>query len=309
MLILIAGVTGNIGKHAARHALNTSHSVRGLGRSPSKLPSDIKDSLESFVVSNNYYDIAALDTACSDVDAIVCAYSGMPELHLDAQLLLLRAAERAGVKRFLAAGWNYDWRNINFGDEPVYDAAIAFHAQAAITSSIRPCHIFSGMLVDVFFGEYFLPGEMGGVWDGKAPAGEKNMDIWGTGDELWNFTTEEDAGKWGVEVVTAPGAEDGGFVSVCSFSCGLNEVKSIYERVRGLEVKVQHRGSVEDLEKLAVVEKEKKGGRRGFWDWHRLWFHLFSVTGRWNLKELQNDKFPNVKATGLDKFLKEHPNI
>lgn len=307
MLILIAGITGNIGHHAAAYALSQSHQVRGLGRSPSKLPAKIKEDLESFVTSSSYYDVGALETACTGVDAIICAYSGMPELHLDAQLLLLRAAERAGVNRFLAAGWNYDWRNIRFGDEPVYDAAIAFHAQVDITSSIRPCHIFSGMLVDVFFGEFFLP-EMGGVWDGKASAREKNMDIWGSGEELWNFTTEEDAGKWGVEVITADGAEHGGFVSVCSFSCGLNQVKETYERVKGIDVKVRRRGTTEELERIAVTEREK-GGRRNFWDWHRYWFHLFCVKGVWNLENLQNNRYPRVQPSSLGDWLRANPQV
>jgi len=37
MLILIAGITGNIGHYAARHAFELGHEVRGLSRSPDKL--------------------------------------------------------------------------------------------------------------------------------------------------------------------------------------------------------------------------------------------------------------------------------
>lgn len=98
MLILIAGITGNLGKHLARAALEKGHQVRGLGRSPDRLDAKTKDQLESFVVSSSYYDIPALDRAMIGVDAVICAYSGRPELVLDGNLLLLRAAERAGIK-------------------------------------------------------------------------------------------------------------------------------------------------------------------------------------------------------------------
>jgi uncharacterized protein YbjT (DUF2867 family) len=37
MLILIAGITGNIGAYAAAYALSQNHQVRGLGRTPKKL--------------------------------------------------------------------------------------------------------------------------------------------------------------------------------------------------------------------------------------------------------------------------------
>lgn len=312
MLILIAGITGNIGQHAARHGIKSNHQIRGLGRSPDKLDASTRSRLESFITNKNYYDIPAIETACASVDAIICAYGGMPELHLDAQLILLRAAERVGVKRFLAAGWNYDWRELRFGiDEPIYDAAMSFHRQAAISSSIKPCHIFSGMLAEVFFGtngqDGFTPKDFG-VWEAHAKGGEKSMDVWGTGDEPWNFTTEEDAGKWGVEVVTRDGAELGGFVNVCSWTSSLNEVKETYERVRDAKVAVRSQGTVEELEKLAIEKRESLGPSQ-FWDWHRYWFHLFCVKGTWNLTSLENDKFARVKPKTLEEFLREHPEI
>lgn len=98
MLILIAGVTGNLGQHIARVALHKGHQVRGLGRSLGKLNTSVAGQLESFVVTSSYYDIPALDQAMIGVDAVVCAYSGRPELALDGNLLLLRAAERANIK-------------------------------------------------------------------------------------------------------------------------------------------------------------------------------------------------------------------
>lgn len=109
MLVLIAGVTGNLGQKIATSLLVRGHKVRGLGRNPAKLPKMIGEHLDSFVYSSAYFDILALDKACKGVDAVICAYQGIPELQLDGQLLLLRAAERAGVRRFIAASWNYDW--------------------------------------------------------------------------------------------------------------------------------------------------------------------------------------------------------
>jgi hypothetical protein len=48
------------------------------------------------------------------------------------------------------------------------------------------------------------------------------MEIEGTGEEAWQFTTDRDAGAWGVEVVTAPGAEKEGLSELCSFEMSLN---------------------------------------------------------------------------------------
>jgi nucleoside-diphosphate-sugar epimerase len=98
MLILIPGITGMVGLPCARAALSRGHTVRGLGRDPDKVPKSILERLESFEIISDIYDIPALDRAVKGVDAIICAYTYASEVVVEGQLLLLRAAERAGVK-------------------------------------------------------------------------------------------------------------------------------------------------------------------------------------------------------------------
>jgi hypothetical protein len=134
------------------------------------------------------------------------------------------------------------------------------------------------------------------------------MDIYATGNEPWFFITEEDAGKFGIELITSSDAENGGFISFCSFKLSLREVADIYSALRGVKVKIVERGTVEELEKKAVEAKEALG-RSNFFGWLRLWFQLFTIRGDWNLTDLANAKFPNVKTTTLQNFLEKHQNI
>ena len=98
MLILIAGITGIVGRHCAEVALAKGHAVRGLGRNPQLLDTTIYSRLEHFEKSTSMFDIPALDRAVAGVDAIICAYAFKPEVVVEGQLLLLRSAERAGIK-------------------------------------------------------------------------------------------------------------------------------------------------------------------------------------------------------------------
>jgi putative NADH-flavin reductase len=98
MLVLIAGLTGTVGQEIVKATLAKGHKVRGLARSPDKLNQDVASALESFVQMKDVYDITAFDNAVQGVDAIVCAWNWAPEVTVDGQILLLRAAERAGVK-------------------------------------------------------------------------------------------------------------------------------------------------------------------------------------------------------------------
>ncbi len=125
MLILIAGVSGNLGRVLAQCGLDRGHRIRGFGRSPTKLPSELLKQLESFVESACYDDRAALDKAVSGVDAVICSYVYHPEAVLDSQLALLRAVERAGIKVYHAQSWDADWTKVRFGDWEHYDAYVS----------------------------------------------------------------------------------------------------------------------------------------------------------------------------------------
>lgn len=135
------------------------------------------------------------------------------------------------------------------------------------------------------------------------------MDVYGTGDEPWYFTSEADAGAFSIEVVTGPDAEKGGFVNLFSWVHSLREVAEIYEKVHpDAKVTIVEKGSVDELEKKAIVERQK-WGRSNFWEYHRLFFQLYTITGVWNLGKLDNEKYPGVERTSLEQFLGQNPEI
>ena len=108
MLILVAGITGFVGLPCAEAALARGHKVRGLARNADKVPKDIRDQLEGFETLPHIYDVDTMNRAVKGVDAVVCAFAGLPEMFVESQLLLLRAAERAKVKvRVLASPTAY----------------------------------------------------------------------------------------------------------------------------------------------------------------------------------------------------------
>lgn len=302
MLVLVAGATGNIGQHLIDSLTKRGHQVRALARNSSKIPSERLEKLEAFVCSESYYDINALDHACAGVDAVISAYAGIPELQLEAQLLLLRAAERAHVARFIAASWNYDWRDMPLGMQESYDPYISFRRHADISSSIRPIYIFSGVLAEVLFsipchGDFSPKNH--GVWDPES----KTMEIFGTGQELWHWTTEKDAAEFAAEIIQRDDASQGGFWTLCSGVNTLPEIARAYERVKGSEVHIQYKGSVSDLRRNAL-EARKQGCPKKYWDYIGWFYQLYTVDGTWTLKDLQNDII-DVPTTSLEAFLRD----
>ncbi|KAF7522263.1 hypothetical protein PCG10_007564 [Penicillium crustosum] len=306
MLVLVAGVTGNLGQKLVHSLISRGHKVRGMGRNLSKMVPEAHSLLESFIECPLFYDVAALDRACTGVDAVICAYGMHPRLQLDGQLLLLHAAERSGVKIFVAASWNHDWRNLELGKHESYDAYVSFRHQVEMTSDIKPIYVFNGIFAETLFSfadhGHFGP-DQPNLWDPK----EKRMKIWGTGHAVWYWTTEQDAAEFTAEILQRDDAVDGGFWNVCSGANSLIEIAEIYEQSQGRKVTLDIMGSVEDLRAKALSAREQ--GDKSHFERYIGWFYqLHAIDGTWTFPKLDNDKL-KAKTTSLEEFWANHPEI
>jgi hypothetical protein len=110
----------------------------------------------------------------------------------------------------------------------------------ALASTIKPWHIFSGILVEVFFGvdgqDGFTPRD-GRVWDPR----EKRMEVWvlemRSGNLLLRRTLDGEMWK----VMTAD------LVAVCSWTSSMKEVKACYEKVKETLVGWEPKEGIEEL--------------------------------------------------------------
>ncbi|KAI1198667.1 NAD(P)-binding protein [Nemania serpens] len=306
MLVLVAGATGNIGQKIIDSLLRRGHQVRALARNPDKLSPATTARLESFVRSATYYDVAALDAACAGVDAVICAYNGSPELQVEGQLFLLRAVSRAGVRVFVSASWNADWRRQALGEHESYDAYHCFRRLAELSSTVRPHYIFSGILAEVLFsapGRVSFSPENHGVWD---PEGRR-VEVWGDLGCRWQWTSEADAAEFAVAVAERDDAADGGYWTVCSGYDAPEDMARIYGQVRGVEVKVDRVGTVEELREKALAGRARSHPTR-MWDYIGYFYVLFLVDGTWTPGPFDNEKL-GVKGTSLEEYLKQNPEI
>ena len=317
MLILIAGITGNLGQDMALAAFNAGHTVRGLGRNPSKLPESISSKLESFITSTSSIDTPAVEKACAGVDAIVCTYSPEPEPSLDGQLILLRAAEKAGVKRFHAASWNLDWSELPLGEHETYDAYISFMHQARTSSAIKPLYTFCGCLAKTLFA---VPGagklEGNSAFWNRLEGGGRKINVLGTGDEMYDFTPEEDAAAFSVALVTSDEAEKGGVYYYESDRFSLKQWKETYERLSGKEVQWNVTGLTAEfadglVKKMRGEAIANNQVNEKYPEYIGLVYVKYLLNGEMGQKRQDRDKFPQVAAhrKTLEDYIKANPDI
>ncbi|KAI6754806.1 hypothetical protein HG530_012558 [Fusarium avenaceum] len=299
-LVLIAGITGALGQRLARAALSKGLRVRGSGRNPGKLSRDLTENLESFVEFKSYDDTGAIERAVKGVDAVICAYQADPVLNIDGCLLLLRAAEKADTKVFVAPTWNSNWTTLKFGDFELYNSLLALSDHAAATSSIKPVYIINGFFADLLL----LPGMGPFESDGKSA----KFHYWGDlHKKKIPWTPMDDAALWTIELLARPevAAGQGG---IYQFQSGVNTFEELaieYERITNVPVEFVKDGSTEDL-RDSLVEARKAGGRANWRDYLWLAWCDMAIQGKW---ELQNPTVMESSPRTFEQVLKERSSF
>ncbi|KAH0429763.1 hypothetical protein CcaCcLH18_08186 [Colletotrichum camelliae] len=302
MLILIAGITGMCGQPCAQVALDWGHQVRGMGRNAGKLADKIAYRLESFVSVAHYYDLEGLRNAVAGVDAVICAYNNSPELVVGAQLALLYAAEKAGVKIFHAASWNYDWTTLQLGEHENYDAYIAFKRTVEISSTMRPLYGFTGGIIE-------YPWYRDRTWN-AINVEEGTVSYFGTGTEEHIWVTLNDLAAYTICAVSDQQATAGGLYYVESFRATFPELGRVYGEARGIEIHENCVGDTQTAQQLLQQARESTAT----YDWNK-YIGLAYITafneGKLGWKESIDSKrwVGRVHQTDWRSWLAQHQDV
>lgn len=273
------------------------------------MPSDLRDQLESFVKITGFGDGAGLEKGCAGADAVVVAWNEDPRLVLETQLALLRAAERAGIKRFHAVSWNTDWEKMPLGTIESYDAMISFARQALLTSSIKPLYVFCGVLAMTLFG---VPGA--GSLEGDASlwirkeARERVINVVGAGATQTPFSTEDDVAEFSIALTTSDEAEKGGYFRFCSDEFSIQSLKAVYEKVRGGKCSVNHVTDVESCKQMIKQARDDAAKADDLRNRYKsivgLVYAVFLDEGNYNFQPVDADRFPDVPRTKLEEYVR-----
>lgn len=191
---------------------------------------------------------------------------------------------------------------------PYYDIFLALQRQLALSSNVEALYIFTGTLTEVFFSVpghgRFAPSNHG-VWD--PDTSPKRAEVWGTGEEKWQFTTEQDCANFTAELIV-DSTKKGGSYYICSFEHSIKEVVSIYRDVRGESVQLDYMGSIEELNIVAKDAVHKMGLKR-FETWMGYFYQLYQLNGVCYMKQLDSKQYSSLTLTSLEAFLKENMSI
>ncbi len=151
--ILVAGATGNLGFQIVENLVQLNASVIALVRQNTNADKIAK--LEKLGVQAQQVDFeneVELTKICNGVSCVVSALSGLEDVILSTQKILLNAAVKAGVPRFIPSDYSLDFTKFNDGENRNLDWRRKFHTYLN-TQPIKATSIFNGAFMDMLTNE------------------------------------------------------------------------------------------------------------------------------------------------------------
>lgn len=192
----IAGITGKFARCVVGHLLKHPNvTIKGYCRDTTKLPAALLASPRIRITQGQSDDKKALQTFTKGNDVVVCCYLGDHDLMINGQKSLIDACESEGVSRYVASDYSLDFTKLELGQLPAKDPMK--HVQEYLKSkNVQGVHVLIGIFMETFFTAFF------NSWNSK----ESSFSYWGSGEEMWESTTYDNAAQFVAAVAQDPTA-------------------------------------------------------------------------------------------------------
>ncbi|VBB79536.1 Putative protein of unknown function [Podospora comata] len=294
----IAGITGRLARLITHHllALSPTLTIKGYCRDLSKATS--YPTLKNITITQgDPYDPTALRHFVSGCDVVICGFFGDPRLMTEGQKLLIEACEAEGVKRYVAGDWTLNYDKLEYGEHPQKDCQKRVKEFLQEDGrKVKGVHMLIGIFYETLWSDYFgvfRPGEGVGVV----------MRCWGTGEEVWEGLSYDDAARYSANV--ALDEEAVGVVTFLGDRKSTKQLAAEFEEVYGVAPRLDCLGTVEELQTKMEATREKEP--QNIFAWLADNYQTYIMNGRTYVPtKLDNGRYPDVKPLTFKEFLQKH---
>ena len=234
----------------------------------------------------------ALSTLCEGVDAVVSAVQGGPDVIVDGQQRLLRAARDAAVRRFVPSDYSLNLFGLRDGENTSIDWRRAFARLAdSERGDVQVTHALIGCFLDrnVLFG--FL---------GALDLDRNEAHLWGEGDRAMQFTTYDDTARYIAAAVT--GADPlPTRLNLAGDSLDFHGLVEAYQQGSGRTLTVRRHGSLTDLD--ATITAAQQRSPDDLASFLPLMYWRAMLSGRGSVEPLDNHRFPGITPTTVTEYV------
>jgi uncharacterized protein YbjT (DUF2867 family) len=290
-ITVLAGATGNLGGRIARAILEQGAKLRVIVRpnsDPTKVEELRKMGAEIAVV--NFNNPSELAGACSGGSCVISALSGLREVIIDSQTLLLDAAVKAGVPRFIPSDYSIDFTKFPPGTNRNLDWRREFHGHLDQTP-IAATSVLNGMFADMLTGQ--VPMILFKF---------KRVIYWGNADQRLDFTTMNDTAAFTARAVLDPSTPR--FLRIAGDQISAREMAAVVSEVTGKKFGLFRPGGLGMLGALIKVARFFNPGEKVLYPpWQGMQYMRNMFEGRAKLEPLDNDRYPGLLWTTVREVL------
>jgi uncharacterized protein YbjT (DUF2867 family) len=289
--IILAGAAGDLGGRILKALVARGASVRALVRSGvSKDDTDRITRLGARIVRADEANVEALAAALEGATCVVSALNGLREVIVDRQGILLDAAVKAGVPRFISSDYSADFTKTTLGDNRNFDLRREFMARAE-QAPIQVTSILNGAFLDMLGAE--MPIIQSGI---------RRVLYWGSADQLLDFTTKDNVAAY----VAAAALDDTTprILRIAGDSVSARTIAQAMSDATGKRYQTLRAGGIGSLGVLIRVAKLlAPQPRAAFPPWQGMQYMRDMFSGRGKLQPLDNQRYPGIRWTSAREHL------
>jgi nucleoside-diphosphate-sugar epimerase len=234
----------------------------------------------------------ALASLCEGASTVISAVQGGPDVIIEGQSHLLRAAREAGVNRFIPSDYSLDLFNVTPGHIPTSDWRRQFASVAdAEHGKVEVVHVLNGGFLDrgVLFGFIRI-----------IDVDKQTAYVWGDGTQPMDWTTYADTARYTAELA-ADERPVGRVFSVAGDVLDFEGIVRAYESGSGKKLRVERLGSLNDLD--ARIDQLRKAEPTSMRSWLPLMYYRSILNGQGKLDKLMNDRYPSIRPTTVREYV------
>jgi hypothetical protein len=293
--IALVGATGRLGSLIASAVLDKPDAQLRLFVRPGSRPKTAElEKRGARVVEGGIgpNDSRALASLCEGATTVISAVQGGPDVIIEGQAQLLRAARDAGVRRFIPSDFSLDLFKVKPGQIDTSDWRRQFATLAdAERGDVEVVHVLNGGFLEreVLFG--FMR-----VIDVET----QTAYVWGDGKQPMDWTTYLDTARYAAEVAVDERPVPRTF-KIAGDVLNFDSIVRAYKTGSMKKLRVERLGSLEDLD--ARIDELKKAGPANFLTYLPLMYYRSILNGEGKLDELMNDRYPLIRPTTVCEYI------
>lgn len=289
--IIVVGATGNLGMRVVKALLDRGAHVTVVVRTSSSAPK--LDELRMCGAKTAVADFNQVEDLAAHFNGASCVVStllGLRDIMVETQTIVMNAAIKAGVPRFIPSDYCIDFTKLEPGENRNLDLHREYQLRID-NANIAATSILNGAFMDLLLGQ--------------APLIQYNFKrvlYWEDSDRLLDFTTIDDTAAF--TAAAALDDETPRFLNIVGEQISARSIAETMTLLTGTKFRLLRAGSLENLKMMTkVIRSLTPPTNDPFPAWQGMQYFCNMFDGRAKIDPVDNGRYSGIHWTRLGEFL------